>query len=391
MLKKWRLGLGGGILAAILAVLLALFLDPRLLRFTPDGEPDTGGPPIRIGHIAPLTGDAAIWGVWEREGIDLAVDEINAAGGVAGRRVSVLNEDDQGSPSAAVSALKNLISARGVRAVIGGTLSGTTLAMAPIAMENQIVLISPSAQSPKIAAAGDFIFRLFVPTNQEGAFLADLAIRSGAKSAAILYINNDYGVGLRDAVTTTLTGRITIIVSEAYGTDTRDFRTQIQKAVGTTRPDVLFLLGYQADVATILKQLAEMDIKIQAYASNSFEGEETVKIAGSAADGVIYDYPVLLSTEQADRVRAAFRNRYGRDMNVYNGVGYDAVMVLAQGMKDAKAATGQLYGTALRNALRSLRNFPGVTGPITFGTSTDVINRPLEVRTYRDGRFEKLN
>src|ERR1700741_1202433 len=144
-----RTKLGIALVVGVAAVIAAIFLFGRI---------KASADPLVFGHIAPLTGDEAIFGVWEREGIELAVDEINAAGGVAGRPLTVLNEDDQGVASTAVSALQYLISAKGVRIVIGGTLSGTTLAMAPVAMQNKVVLLSPSAQSPKIAEAGDFIF-----------------------------------------------------------------------------------------------------------------------------------------------------------------------------------------------------------------------------------------
>lgn len=378
MQKKLWVGIGAGVLViGVVILLLLLRRDDRREQ-------------IVIGHVSPLTGDAAIWGTWEREGIDLAIDEINASGGVAGRQFAVLHEDDQGSPNTAVSAIQNLISARGVRIVIGGSLSGTTLAMAPIAERNKVILLSPSAQSPKISQAGDFVFRIFASSTLEGGHLADLAIRSGIRSAAILYLNNDYGVGLRTVITERIQGRIQLVAEEAYGGDTRDFRTHIQKAVRSTTPAGLFLLGYPTDMGTILKQMAELGVRTRVFAPNSFEGEEIIKIAGPAAEGVVYVYPILPDSQHVTQVRAAFRTRYGRDMNVYNGMGYDAVKILAAALSDSIRTSGATQGDSLRDALYRVRDFAGVTGPITFDQNGDVVDRPMEARVVRNGQFVKL-
>lgn len=371
----------------VLAVVVAILAVASFLFW---GRGTTQADTIVIGHIAPLTGDAAVWGVWEREGIDLAVDEINSEGGVDGKRLVVMHEDDQGDGSVAVSAIQNLITARNVHIVIGGTLSGTTLAMAPVAMRNKVVLLSPSAQSPKISHAGNFIFRIFASTTVEGSYLASLIEKSGVRSVGILYINNDFGGGLNQTVVKELSGHVRITADEAYAGDTRDFRTHIQKVVGNSAPEAIMLLGYQADVATIVKQMAEVGIKARIFAPNSFEGDETVRIAGTAAEGVIYDYPVLPDTQYVTRVRGAFKDRYGRDMNIYNGVGYDAVKVLAYAMGEALKTSKTVDGDALKNAMHNVRGFAGVTGPITIDKNGDVVARPFEARVYRNGRFVRL-
>lgn len=378
--KKLWLGVAMGVLVLAVVVLQ--------LGFTRDGQRE----PIVIGHVSPLTGDAAIWGAWEREGIDLALDEINASGGVGGYRLVVLHEDDQGTPNTAVSAIQNLINARGVRIAIGGSLSGTTLAMAPIAERKKVILLSPSAQSPRISQAGDFVFRIFASSTVEGAYLADVAIRSGIRTASILYLNNDYGVGLQAVINERVRGRIQVIAEEAYGGDTRDFRTHIHKVVGSgsASPDGLFLLGYPTDMGTILKKMAEMGLRTSVFAPNSFEGEEIIKIAGSAAEGVVYVYPIIPDSERAAHVHSAFRARYGREMNVYNGMGYDAVKILAAALADSIITSGAIDGDPLKNALYRIRNFPGITGPITFDQNGDVADRPMEARVVRNGQFVRL-
>jgi branched-chain amino acid transport system substrate-binding protein len=343
-----------------------------------------------IGHISPLTGDEAIYGKWEKDGIDLAVDEINAGGGISGRKIAVIHEDDKSSAATAISALQSLISARDVRVVIGGSLSSTTLAMAPIAEQHKVILLTPSAQSPKISQAGDFVFRLFASSTVEGAQLAALVAKSGVSTAAIIYNNNDYGVGLRDVITEKLRGHVNVLAAEAYAGETKDFRTQIQKAVVSTKPDAVILLGYPADMGTALKQMAEMGVHPRVFAPNGFEGEEIVKIAGQAAEGVVYVYPILSDSQNAVRVKEAFRARYGHEMNVYNGMGYDSLKVLAAAIENAFKATGKLDGDPVKDALYHTQNFPGVTGPITFDQNGDVVDRPMEARVVRNGKFITL-
>jgi len=252
---------------------------------------------IKIGHIAPLTGDAAIWGNWESDGIELAVEEINKAGGIVGKKVRVIHEDDRGDPKTCVSAIQKLIEVEKIKVIIGSSLSSTTLACAPIAEKNKVILLSPSAQSPKISEAGDYIFRIFASSTIEGKHLAVLADKFGIKSAAILYLNNDYGVGLRSVISKDLAAKkIPLLADEAYDAEMKDFKAQLGKIRGASA-EALFLLGYPTDMGTVLRQIKELRLRLKIFAPNSFEAEEITKIAGDAAEGVVYVYPVLPSAE----------------------------------------------------------------------------------------------
>jgi branched-chain amino acid transport system substrate-binding protein len=152
---------------------------------------------IRIGAILPLTGDAAEWGSNTKNGIDLAVDNINSGGGINGRKIKILYEDTQGMPQNGVAAIQKLINVEKLPTVIDDSMSSVTLAMAPIAENNKVVLLSVGATAPKISEAGKYIFRIWNSDDLEGKVSArfvydDLKL----KNAAILYINNDYGTGL---------------------------------------------------------------------------------------------------------------------------------------------------------------------------------------------------
>lgn len=309
---------------------------------------------IKIGHIAPLTGDAAIWGKWEVEGIDFAVEEINAKRGIDGRKLKIIHEDDKADPKAAVSALEKLITVDKVKLVIGATLSSTTLACAPIAEQNSVVLLSPSAQSPKISQAGDYIFRIFASSEIEGKHLATLADKFHIKSAALLFLNNDYGVGLRDVIRSKLSEqKIPIVSEQAYDAETKDFKTQISK-IKAISPEALYLLGYPTDMGTVLRQIKEMGLKTKIFAPNSFEGEEIIKIAKEGAEGVIYVYPVLSDIDAANTVKRRFFEKYKQDMNVYNGMGYDAVYILSLAIEKLIKEKGNVNGEVVKNALYTI-------------------------------------
>jgi len=139
----------------------------------------------------PLTGDAAVYGEWDTQGIELAVEEINANGGVNGMQIKVIHEDDQLDPKTAASALNKLITVDKVPAVIGADASSVTLAIAPIAEKNHVVLITPESAAISISNAGDYIFRVFPSNAAEGTKLVELASNLNITNGAILYINND--------------------------------------------------------------------------------------------------------------------------------------------------------------------------------------------------------
>jgi branched-chain amino acid transport system substrate-binding protein len=348
---------------------------------------------IKIGHIAPLTGDAAIWGNWEVEGIELAVEEINSKGGVVGRKIKVIHEDDKGDPKTAVSALQKLITVDKVEIVIGATLSSTTLAAAPIAEKNKVIMLSPSAQSPKISEAGDYIFRIFASSTVEGKHLAELAKKFNVRSAAILYINNDYGVGLKSVISQYLReNNIPVLDEEGYDVEIKDFRAQIEK-IKSLAPEAIFLLGYPTDMGTILLQMKELGLKklkTKIFAPNSFEAEEIIKIAKDAAEGVFYVYPVLPDLEYTKTIKQKFYDKFKKEMNIYNAMGYDAVKILCFVIEQVLKEKGKPDSEYVKDLLYKVKDFPGITGPITFDQNGDVVDRPMEVRIVKNGKFVKF-
>ena len=333
--------------------------------------------PIKIGHVTALTGDVAAYGEMEKEGADLAVAEINARGGINGHQLVIVREDDKGDPAQSVTAINKLIGIDKVSAVIGMLSSGGTLAAAPVAEKSKTVLLSATAGSVKISSAGDYTFRIYPSTAQEVDKLLELTKKLGKTNGAIMYATNDFGTDLNEiAEKKAPTEGMDILMSEGYDPDATDFRTQLAK-IAATNPDVIFLFGYPKDMGLIIKQAKAMGIQTQFLAPDPF-GQVSIDIAKDAANGVIYVQP---SDETSAGFKEAFKAKYGKDPNSINAMDYDAVNLLALAIQK-----GGNDGTAIKNELYKVHDYPGASGTITIDPNGDAINRPMVLNIIKDGK-----
>lgn len=337
---------------------------------------------IKIGHIAPLTGDAAIYGQWETQGIELAVAEINAKGGINGKQLTVIHEDDQLDPKTGTNALNKLITVDKVPAVIGATASSITLAIAPIAERNKVVLITDGAAAIKVSDAGDYIFRVFPSNALEGKKIVELASSLNLTNGAILYINNDFGTDLSKVVNDefTKTGG-TISISEGYDPAATDFRTQLTK-IQAKNPSAIFLLGYPKDMAMVLRQAKEIGIKSQFLAPDTFNEPQIIEWGGNATEGVIFVYPAEGEPGQWQEFNQKIESKYGKDANIMTAMAYDTTNLLAIAMQK-----NGFTGEAIKTGLYQIKDYPGVTGNITFDKNGDVISRLMNVKIVKGGKF----
>lgn len=339
---------------------------------------------VTIGAISPFTGDGAQYGHLARTGIDLAVEAINAKGGINGRTLKVQYEDDRGSQNDAVSAFNKLVSVDKVPAVLGPFYSGNVLACAAVANRTKTVLITGSATSDNITNAGPFVFRV-CPTNLEQARTAARFAREQLKldAAFIIYRNADYGVTLRDAFQSSFTSMGgTIVGVEAIAPDAPDARAQLAK-VAAAKPQLIFAAVHFPEGGAILRQSKELQLSATVITTDGSHDPKLFQIAGDAAEG---SYSVTMgwgdeSRPQLNAFRAAFKAKYGEDPGIYSGLFYDATHVLALSMKSAS----DLSGDAVRAAM-SLVKHEGVTGLTTFDENGDV-SKPFTVFRIVDERF----
>ncbi|NOR44458.1 MAG: ABC transporter substrate-binding protein, partial [Candidatus Delongbacteria bacterium] len=243
---------------------------------------------IKIGAILPLTGDAAKYGEIAKNGIELALDEINSEGGINGKNIVMVYEDTKGDPKLGVTAIQKLITINKVKAIIGDLFSSVTLAVAPIANKNKIVLLSPASSSPKITNAGDFIFRNCPSDVYEGSVMANHAYDIlNYRKVALLYINNDYGLGIKNVFGKVFSEKGgAIVTEEAFDQNSNDFKSQLLK-IKNKNPEAIYLVGYKK-MGHILKQTKEMGIQSQFLSTVMFEDPEILEIAKNSAEGVIY-------------------------------------------------------------------------------------------------------
>lgn len=372
--QKW---IGVSAVAAI--ILVGVWF---LLRPSSNGD---GGQAILVGAVLPLTGDAAVYGKAIKNGIGLALAQANDA---QQRRIKLLYEDDAGQATQAVSAAHRLIDIDKVPVIIGGAMSSTAEATIPICDANHVVLISPTATKPSLTRMGSYFFRLWPSDDYDGKFMADAAYNKlGLRRVSILYVNLAYGVGITQVFTREferLGG--TIVSKDGYNQGTTDFRTILTR-ITAAHPDAIYLPGYVAEITQILKQAKELGIKTRFLGVNSMYDPKLIEIAGDAADGAVFTYP-MYDTHSSDPVIAHFvasyKARYGSDPDAFAAQGYDTLRVLVKAL-DSGARTGN----AIRLALHSIGPYDGPGGSFTFDERGDV-EKPLRLLIVRNGRFVPL-
>jgi branched-chain amino acid transport system substrate-binding protein len=339
---------------------------------------------IKIGAILPLTGDAAKYGEASKNAIALFIDELNASGGIKGKKIKVIYEDDQADPKLGVSAFQKLVTTDKVPVIIGPLPSSVTLAIAPLAEKSKVVILSPASSSPAITNAGDYIFRTVASDLLEGTALANFVYNElKLKKVAIIYINNDFGIGLSNSFSNRfeeLGGKIVTV--ESFEQSATDFRSQLSK-IKTLNPQAIYMVGYK-EMGNILKQAAELGIKTQFLSFAMFEDPEILKIAGKAAEGLIYSYRSFdpkSSEEVVKKFANNYKSKYGVEPDIFAGLSFDAARILALAIEK-----GGSNADGIKSALYMVKNFPGVTGEITFDKNGDVTGA-ISIKTVRQGKF----
>lgn len=339
---------------------------------------------ITIGATLPLTGEAALWGNNTKDGIEIAREKINGNGGINGKMIEVVYEDTKALPAEGVNAYRKLRSTYDVQAIIDNAVSSVTLAIAPLAMKDSVVVISTGGTSPKISQAGDFIFRIWNSDAYEGEVSATFAHDTlGLQRVAILYVNNEYGVGLEDVFSNAFVSHGgQVVASEAFEQNSTDMRTQIVKT-SRANPQGIYIVGYPKEVPILLRQMKEIGVAATMIGTVAFEDPQLIEASGNASEGLVYPFPVAPNGEHVDRFNQEFAKRYGKAPGLTCDVGYDALMMIAKGIE----LSGGVSGSQVRNGLNTLKDYPGVSGTMTFDSNGDV-HKPMGVKVVRNGKAE---
>ncbi len=366
-------------------VLLVITLSFFVVAFLGCSKKPPEAKEIKIGVLMPLTGDAASIGVPAWNGIQFAIEQINGGRKPEEPLLRLVAEDTKALPTEGLSGLQKLISIEKVKLIIGPLTSTVTLAVAPVAEKNKVVIISPGASAPKISESGDYIFRSEISEKLGGAIQAKLAINElGYKRVACVYINTDYGVGLfrvfKDSFEQ-LGGHI--VLSEAFDSGETDFRAIISK-IKTVETDAVFLVAID-EVINFVKQKEELGLVAQIYTTPIFENKLYLEKLDKWAEGIVYVYYGTYAPEaKDDRVRSfvqAYESRFKSIPTYYSANAYDAANMLYAALR---ASSYQAEG--VKDALYKIKNFEGVSGVMSFDNNGDV-TKEVSLKVVRNGSF----
>jgi branched-chain amino acid transport system substrate-binding protein len=327
------------------------------------GAAPTG--PIKIGHYASLTGSEATFGVSTDYGIQLAIEERNAAGGVKGRQLQLITLDTASKQSEGGTVVTRLITQEGVTAVLGEVASSITLAGGDVAQKLGVPNITPSSTNVRVTEIGDMVSRVCF-TDDFQAWVVAKFLKDDLKltKVAIMYDQSQaYSKGLAEFFNKSFTemgGKI--VANEAYTSNNPDASAQLQTIKGSGAQAV-FLPGYYGDAANYMKQAKSKGIKIPFIGGDGWDSAELLKIAGDAANGNYYSnhYSHEEQRPEVQSFVANYKKKFGTTPDGLAALGYDAARVLFDAMERAPA----LDGKTLAAAINSTKDFPGVTGKIT--------------------------
>ncbi|KPJ61040.1 MAG: hypothetical protein AMJ46_03465 [Latescibacteria bacterium DG_63] len=364
---------------------------------------------IRVGEFGSLTGTTATFGISTKNAIDLAIEEANAAGGIEGKLIKVIVEDDQSKPEEAATAVRKLIEQDRVVAVLGEVSSSRSLAGAPICQNAKIPMITPSSTNPKVTQVGDYIFRVCFTDPFQGMVAARFGHDSlEARDAAILRdIRNDYSVGLADFFIQTFTSQGGRIVSdESYSEGDIDFKAQLT-AIKAKSPHVIFVPGYYTEVGLIARQARELGIDVPLLGGDGWVSDRLIEIGGEALNGCYFVNPYWEHDPDpaVQNFVTSYRERFGGNPDGMAALAYDAGRFLVAGLKKLASEEPEAFAAILglprpetkelrkeaiaklRDIFASTEDFPGITGSITIDENRNAV-KPAIFLTIEDRQYK---
>ena len=370
-----------------LAVVLALGLGLGIAACK-NGKDSPAEDVIKIGQFVSLSGNTATFGQSTDKGVQLALGEINAAGGVLGKQVKVITEDTQSKPETSKTAVLKLLRQDHVVALIGEIASSRTLAAAPEAQRAKIPLVTPGSTNPEVTEKGDYIFRICFIDPFQGQVMARFAAKELKlmKAALLTDVKNDYSVGLAKFFKEEyekLGGKI--VAEESYSEGDSDFKAQLT-SIKSEEPDILVIPGYYTEVGMIANQSRELGMDQIMLGGDGWDSSKTAEIGGEAIEGSYYTNHY--ATDDPNPVVQGFIKKYkekyeGETPDAMAALGYDAMRLVADAIKRA----GTTDSAKLRQAIADTKDFAGVTGSITIDEDRNA-RKPITVLRIEDGQYK---
>lgn len=368
---------------------------------------------VILGEFGSLTGGTATFGKSSQKGMEMALEEVNQAGGIQGKPVRIIVEDDQSKPEEAATAVKKLVNQDKVLVVLGEVASSRSLAGAPICQDAKVPMITPASTNPKVTQVGDFIFRVCFIDPFQGEVMAKFARNTlkASKAAILKDIKNDYSVGLAQFFTETfksLGG--SVIAEESYSEGDIEFRAQLT-ALKAKKPDVVFIPGYYTEVGLIARQARDLGITVPLIGGDGWDSPRLIEIGGQALENTYYSnhYTPDDPRPEVQKFLADFKAKYNETPDAMAPLGYDAARIAFDAIKrsgilderNIKDAYGQnpkakslmdAINTPdnrerIRDALAQTKDFPGVTGLITIDENRNA-KKAAVVLKIEDGKLK---
>jgi len=347
---------------------------------------------FKIGEVNPISGAIGQYGTTCHRGVQLAIEQANQSGGVLGKKVLLLTEDNQSRAGETSTIVRKFVTQDKVVAIVGDLTSSATLEGGPIAQAAKIPMVTPLATNPKVTEIGDCIFRVCFIDEFQGRIMARFALENlKAKKAAILTDSKqDYSIGLTGFFKQTFSESATVVREQSYASGDTDFRA-ILTSVKASQPDVVFVPGYYPEVSLILKQARQLGISVPFIGCEAWDSPTLLAVAGKSANGCYFsnqfspDDPTPV-VQDFDRI---YQAKFGDRPDNFAALGYDATRVVLDAIKRA----GSTQSPSIRDALAQTRDFPGVSGKITIDSNRNA-SKPVVVLAIKDERiqfFEKIN
>jgi branched-chain amino acid transport system substrate-binding protein len=342
---------------------------------------------IIIASANPMSGNSEEFGNMKVKAIQLAFDEINDAGGIQGRKLKLMVGDDASSPKEAHNLAEKIAANKAVMAVIGHWSSASTMAARNVYNGAGIPVITDSVNKTITDGTTPYLFRI-VPTDQvEAEALAEYSFNKlGLKKMAIIYVNNDYSIGMKEYFREKMQhigGEITTIEGFSEGR-TIDFTSELNK-IRNSQPDGIFIAGYYSEVALIARQADEMGLSLPIISTDGISSEKLISLGGRAVEGIRFNgffYGDMVQND-SEKFIQSFKQRYGKEPDSYTALAYDSAKLLIEAIKHNGASREGIY-----DYLTKVNEFPGVTGNITFDKNHDS-NSKIMILTIKDGKIIK--
>jgi len=359
------------------------------------GGDEAENPPeetIKLGFLGALTGSVANYGIPGQKGMEMAIEELNDNGGVLGKKLEGLYEDNKGDSTEISTIATKYITKDKVAAMVGDPCTGLTKLAADIAQKNKVVIFSAGATGAGVVEIGDYVFRNTLLDMFAVPAVVDWMVNTkGWQNIAIITsMNNGYSTALTPVFKEAITDLgANIVLEESINDGETDFTAQVTK-LKRANADVLVFTGYYTEAALIMNEVEKQGLDIKLVGGDGLYGQDLASLGGSAVEEKVIFY-CGFSSDQPSPETAAFlekyRNKYGEDPDMFAAQYYDAVMILAKAMEDAQSTDPSVF----KDELAKLKDYPGVSGNTTFRADHEPIKSPVCLITIKDGKFVLLD